>query len=89
MDLAHGLGLESVLEGARHETNPSSVRESAAFCSRVKLLNALRAVVRIGLSTVGSSINNEILTRARREEIHNKHPVSVPRLLPWFRPCPL
>lgn len=54
-----GLGFESVAEGARLETNPSKVRDNAAFCSRVRLVNALRAVVRAGLSTTGvSSVNN-------------------------------
>ena len=46
----------SVREGARHDTNPSSVLESAAFCSLVKLEKALRAVTRAGLSDVVSSI---------------------------------
>jgi len=35
--------------------NPSRVRDSAAFCSRVRLVNALSAVMSAGLSTAGGS----------------------------------
>ena len=60
-----GFWFSSVGDGARQETNPSSVRDRAAFCSRVRLAKALRAVVSAGLSTAGMSSTGTNLSRPR------------------------
>lgn len=56
-----GLGVPEI-DGTMHDTNPSSVRERAFFCSELRLVKALRAVVRAGdcasadgASTIGVS----------------------------------
>jgi hypothetical protein len=51
---ALGLACGSDFDGARQATKPSSVLDSAAFCSLVKLENALRAVLRAGFSMAGT-----------------------------------
>lgn len=51
---ALGLACGSDFGGARQATKPSRVLDSAAFCSLVKLENALRAVLRAGFSMAGT-----------------------------------
>jgi hypothetical protein len=53
--LACGFGLRSDGEGAKHATKPSRVRDSADFCSRVRLAKAFSAVMSAGLSTAAAS----------------------------------